>query len=153
MADLGCGPGRDVLALRARGYRVAGLDLSPAMLRETPAAGRHTLTVAELRMLPLAAGALDGVTAIASLLHLPKCGLPAALAEVRRVLRPGGVALLSLKRGQGEEVETAAYGVPRFYAYYGADELRGHLTAAALTVLDLSADDGWLTAVAGKPRG
>lgn len=152
VADLGCGTVRDVAALRARGYRVVGLDRSPAMLAEAPAAERHCLAVADLRALPLAGGGLDGAVAIASLVHLRKSEFSGALAELRRVLRPGGVALISLKPGLGEEVETAAYGRPRFYAYYGAEELRGHLAASALTVIDLVAGGKWLTAIAARPR-
>lgn len=150
LLDVGCGTGRDAAALRARGYTVCGIDRSSAMLRQAPGSLRGALAVADARALPAAAGSCDGALAVASLLHLPKAALPAALGELRRSVRPRGMVLVSLKRGTGEETETAAYGVPRFYAYYGETELRACLAAAALTVIDLGADAQWLTAIAER---
>ena len=110
--DLGCGPGRDLDYLGAMGCRVIGLDLSTGMLaqarRRLPTA---PLLCADLRRLPLADACLDGVWASASLLHLPRAEMPAALGGIARCLRPAGVLYLSLKSGQGE-------------AWVGDDELR-----------------------------
>jgi malonyl-CoA O-methyltransferase len=92
--DLGAGTGRASGALKRRYPRalVLALDLSPGMLQ---AAGRHlrpwrrfARVCADAQRLPLADASMDLVY---SSLMLQWCEPPdAALAEVRRVLRPGG---------------------------------------------------------------
>jgi SAM-dependent methyltransferase len=86
--DVGCGPGTYLSLLRVEHPRVraVGLDLSPGMARE---ASRHApAIVGDAARLPLAAGAMDRVLAPHMLYHCPD--IPAAIAEVHRVLRPGG---------------------------------------------------------------
>jgi malonyl-CoA O-methyltransferase len=92
--DLGAGTGRASAALRRQYPRalVLALDLSPGMLR---AAGRHlrpwrrfARVCADAQRLPLATASVDLVF---SSLMLQWCEPPdAALAEVRRVLKPDG---------------------------------------------------------------
>jgi len=100
-ADIGCGPGFFALPLAqrvtAQGGRVLACDTSPAMLDilrrralEAGGAAVETLLSEESR-LPLADGACDRVL-LACLLH--ELESPESfLAEVRRVLRPGGRGL------------------------------------------------------------
>jgi ubiquinone/menaquinone biosynthesis C-methylase UbiE len=98
--DLGVGPGTSALEMAAAepGRRYAGLDLSAPMLRRAARAVRRAaapvaLVQGDVMSLPVRAGAVDGVTGH-SLLYLV-ADARAALAEMRRVLRPGGrVALL-----------------------------------------------------------
>ncbi|MET9293965.1 class I SAM-dependent methyltransferase [Streptomyces sp. NPDC003077] len=92
--DAGCGTGRALPALRAAvGTRgtVLGADLTPEMLTAAVRAGRHRaahLLLADVSRLPLPGACLDAVFAAGLLSHLPD---PAAgLAELARVVRPGG---------------------------------------------------------------
>ena len=100
MIDLGCGPG---LLLRdlAAGYPAAtlhGYDVTPAMVAHAQGLSFNgaTVTIAALdvttRPLPHAAGAVHLVS-MASVLHVLDEPWP-VLAEIRRVLAPGGVLLL-----------------------------------------------------------
>ena len=132
--DLGCGPGRDTLSLAARGLWTVGLDRSAGMLREAAARGVKLLVQADSRALPFAGGALNGVWAFASLLHLPKAELPAALAEVHRVLGHGHI-WLSLRVGEGEKWEDDGQGHLRFFAYYHPAEVELALERAGFQVL------------------
>ncbi len=100
MIDLGCGPGlllRD-LAARAPAASLHGYDVTPAMIaygRELSFAGaRATFEVLDVstQPLPQAAGTVHLVT-MSSVLHVFDEPLP-ALAEIRRVLAPGGTFLL-----------------------------------------------------------
>lgn len=101
MIDLGCGPG---LFLRDLGQRypkatLYGYDVTPAMIahgQQLPAAGAgmtFTLHDVATQPLPLAAGTASLVS-MSSVLHVFDEPLP-TLAEIRRVLAPGGVFLLN----------------------------------------------------------
>ncbi len=130
--DLGCGPGRDVALLRERGLRVLGLDRSMGMLREAQRRVGGALVCADMRTLPLGDASLDGVWMCAALLHLPRAEAPIALAEVHRVLRPGGVLYVSVQRGEGEAWDLSDG--PRFFAYYQPDEFVARVQAAGFTL-------------------
>jgi SAM-dependent methyltransferase len=159
--DLGCGPGRDLDFLAQLGCRVAGLDLSAGMLAEARRRmpdtdpGSADLVRADLVRPPFAAGCFDGVWACASLLHLPKAHLPAALAEIARLLPRPGVLYLALKGGQGEEWVGGSPGQRFFFAYYQPAEVEAALRRAGLILLETwtSADQAgrahpWLSFVA-----
>ncbi|MFI2713563.1 class I SAM-dependent methyltransferase [Micromonospora sp. NPDC018662] len=95
--DAGCGAGPLSEALRARGAVVTGFDGSPAMveLARRRLGDDATLLVADLGTpLPFADGVFDDVVASLVLHYLEDWTGP--LAEVRRVLRPGGRLLLSV---------------------------------------------------------
>ncbi|WP_433892861.1 class I SAM-dependent methyltransferase [Streptomyces sp. CA-111067] len=91
VVDVGCGNGTYVHALRhARpDLDVVGMDLSPGMAQQVTGAR----AVADASRLPLAADSVDALMAMHMLYHLPD--VPAALAEMRRVLKPGGCLLVS----------------------------------------------------------
>ncbi|WP_046779326.1 class I SAM-dependent methyltransferase [Streptomyces yangpuensis] len=95
--DAGCGSGPLAAALRERGAVVTGLDVSAAMLA---LAGRRLgegvpLHRVDLRdRLPFTDGEFDDVIASLVLHYLEDWG--STLAELRRVLRPGGRLLASV---------------------------------------------------------
>jgi len=87
--DLGCGKGRFARPLAEEGATVIGLDLSQAMLREARGLDRVR---GSSRRLPFASGTFDAVIAVEVFEHLDS--IDPALAESRRVLRPGGRLLI-----------------------------------------------------------
>ena len=97
--DAGCGSGRYLRELEARGATAIGMDLSAAMLaraREvTPAIAR-----ADIRALPFDAMSIDGVLCGLALGDVPE--IEPALREIARVLRPGGVVVYSVVHPAGE---------------------------------------------------
>jgi demethylmenaquinone methyltransferase/2-methoxy-6-polyprenyl-1,4-benzoquinol methylase len=91
--DLACGTGDLALAVAGRGARVTGLDLTPRMIalaRAKPGAGGVHWLVGDMTTLPVASGGVDAVTIGYGLRNVPD--LDAAIREIHRVLRPGGVA-------------------------------------------------------------
>ncbi|GAA2374449.1 class I SAM-dependent methyltransferase [Dactylosporangium salmoneum] len=85
--DVGCGTGLHFAAVRARGHRVVGVDLSADQLRL--AAARTDLVIrADARRLPFPAGHFPSVCM--TFVHTDVDDFPAAVSEVVRVLRPGG---------------------------------------------------------------
>ena len=98
VADLACGTGDLCRELARRGHRPLGFDFSMGMLRAAPAAaGGSPLVNADVLVLPLPDGALDGATCGFALRNLT--AVPPLLAELARVLRPGGrIGLLEVDR-------------------------------------------------------
>ena len=89
LLDVACGSGVVATAALARGADAAGVDFSPAMLAEArrrlPGVEFHE---ADAEALPMASDSVDAVVSNFGLHHFP---FPSrALAEARRVLRPGG---------------------------------------------------------------
>jgi len=84
--DVGCGNGLYLRELRRRGITAIGCDLSPGMLAAS--APHPCLVNADVTSLPLTSSSFDVVLAPHMLYHVSD--RPAAAAEMRRVLRPGG---------------------------------------------------------------
>jgi TDG/mug DNA glycosylase family protein len=98
-ADLGCGPGWHLAAL---GPRAIGLDAAGAMLAEARRRAPGALLVrADLEALPFARGALGAAWARNSYVHVPRAGVPLALAELHAALEPEAPVELELFGGSG----------------------------------------------------
>ena len=101
--DLGCGPGRDLKALRDIGHVPIGLEGSArfaAMAREH--SGCEVWQQDFLR-LTLPPRRFDGVFANAALFHVPRQELPRVLREIRQTLKPSGVLFSSNPHGDDSE--------------------------------------------------
>lgn len=95
--DLAAGTGDIAFALAAQGARVAALDITHRMLviasGKRPAAADVTFITGDMMSLPFHDGTFDLVTTGYGIRNVPT--IEPAIAEIHRVLRPGGV-LLSL---------------------------------------------------------
>jgi SAM-dependent methyltransferase len=137
VADIGCGPGRIAAHLAVLGLDVAGIDLSPGMIavarRDHPGL---RFEVGSLAGLDLGDATLAGALAWYSLIHTPTDRLPHVLAELARVLRPGGQLLLAFQAGDEPVHLHRAYGHDvRLVNHRRAPALVEELLAAAgLTV-------------------
>ena len=92
LLDVGCGTGHQLATWHARGYDVAGVDGSAAMLeharKNNPDAELHESSVEQL---PLEDARFDRVACIEVLRYLPDP--TACIREMARVTKPGGVCL------------------------------------------------------------
>ena len=99
VVDVGCGPGTAVREAARRGPRVTGVDPAPVMLRlaRTLTRDRPAITWVEgaAEDLPLPDGSATVVWSLATVHHWRD--VTAGLAEVKRVLAPGG-RLLAIER-------------------------------------------------------
>lgn len=100
VADLGCGPGHVARYLQEQGVTVAGIDLSPEMVRV--ATGLHPgieFRAGDMNQLDLPDASLGGIVAFYAIVHFGPTELGAVFQQFRRVLMPGGLALLSFHIG------------------------------------------------------
>jgi SAM-dependent methyltransferase len=94
--DAGMGGGRLAVELDARGWTVSGIDSSPAMVaiaRARLPELSDRLLEADLAALPFPSGSFDAAVVTGAIEYVDDLGR--GLAELERVLRPGGRAIVS----------------------------------------------------------
>ncbi len=132
--DVGCGSGQTLSWFRRQwpGWATLGVDVARDGLRAALAGGQERVLAGSALELPLPDTSVDAVITLDVLQHLPLDGGDTrALAEIRRVLRPGGVLF----------VRTNAQALPRTpddaefnFHRYTTPELRRKLEAAGFRV-------------------
>lgn len=130
--DLGCGPGRDLVALQRRGHRPVGLDGSAPFVRMARELSGAPVLHQSFLALSLPPGAFDGVFANASLFHVPTAELVRVLGELREALRPRGVLFSSNPRGDNRE----GWNGERWGAYHDHDAWVRYLDQAGFDEVD-----------------
>jgi len=126
--DIGCGTGRDMAYFESQGIAVTGLDLSAGMLAFARREVHAGLALMNMCQLGFRTACFEGAWSSASLLHVPKQAAPAALREMQRILKPGGMLVLHIQAGHTESWEEAyVAGIKRFFARYQADEMKSML--------------------------
>ncbi len=159
LLNVGCGHGPDFLPFK-HGFELHGVDFSSQMLRLARRyAAKYGLTVnltlAEAGHLPYADGAFDRAVSVAAYHHIRGGGERlAALVELRRVLRPGGEAFITVwNRWQrrfwfsGQEVEvpwrTGQAALQRYYYLFSYGELEKLAGKAGLQMLASFPESGY----------
>lgn len=99
--DVGCGFGRALPVLRQAAEQVTGVDVAPAMVERARALDYTHVVLGDGHDLPFAAESFDLVVCLGVLEHIPTERLPLVVAELARVLRPGGVLVLETNNGGG----------------------------------------------------
>ena len=95
--DLGCGFGRHLLALREQGFAAFGLDRSLELLRLADGALRGRTARGDFRALPFRSKSFGALLMLfSSFGYFEDAENERVLAEVARVLAPGGLAVLDL---------------------------------------------------------
>lgn len=139
--DVGCGDGARTLANLPDG--AVGLDFSRRGLElatETVPGAR--LVQGDMTALPVAEDSVDGITAYHAVFHVPKARHPEVYREFARVLRPGGVALMTLPGGSFETVRRGWMGGSMFFSAPGRQAALDQLSAAGFdSVWTETADD------------
>jgi ubiquinone/menaquinone biosynthesis C-methylase UbiE len=168
--DVGCGQGIDLVGFARAGARVTGIDLTPRHVElaraHLAATGQEgTVVNGDAESLPFPDESFDRVSSNGVLHHTPN--MESALAEIRRVLRPGGHARILvynkrslhywleqflwqgvIHRGLLEErsmagvlsrgVERSSVDARPLVRVYSPRRLRGMLTAAGFRDVDTS---------------
>lgn len=101
ICDLGCGPGHVGRYLTGAGASVVSADISLGMLRQARRISPQAPPcVADMRQLPFADQSMAGVCALYSIIHVAPDERPAVFADVHRMLRVGGAALIAFHVGE-----------------------------------------------------
>jgi ubiquinone/menaquinone biosynthesis C-methylase UbiE len=138
LLDLGCGGGQDAGDLDRRGYRVMGVDRTSALLSEGRRRYRSlSLVRADFRFLPFQAKSFDGLWAGASLMHLPKLDARRTLADLYRLVRPGGLFAAMVTHGVKSSLVTDGWVPGRYFARWRKDELARAVRRAGWNILEL----------------
>jgi ubiquinone/menaquinone biosynthesis C-methylase UbiE len=115
LLEVGCGPAVMMPELLAMGFEAHGIDVSGEMIRRArqrmaghPLERRCSFSVDDVERLHIADGSYDALLCMGVLEYLPRYSR--ALAEISRVLKPGGIAVLALpNRASAYHVARAAY--------------------------------------------
>ena len=116
--ELGCGAGMLAL-LKRKGVALTGVDLSDECAQAARRNGYDETFRAELSHLPFADASFDYVVSLDVLGHIEAEEKDAVLAEVKRVLRPGGVTL--------HGIECTNHASQKSYDEMSAEELRSFI--------------------------
>jgi ubiquinone/menaquinone biosynthesis C-methylase UbiE len=134
VCDMGCGPGQIARYLQSRGTEVCGVDLSPEMVRLAsklnPGINFRQGDMSALK--EVEDNSYGGVAAFYSIVNLPRRSVAAALRELRRVLRPGGVLLLAFHVGEETRHldEWLGEKVSMDFFFFTTEEVKGYLKTA-----------------------
>lgn len=154
--DCGCGTGNNLALLRQYGHAV-GIDLTFSGLKYATSRGDHSVAQASATELPFPGETFDLVSSFDVVYALPDDAEKAAVAEMFRVLKPGGhlvlnVAALPALRGNhsvlGGEVRRYTRGRLRWALERGGFMIE-RLTYTNFSILPIVAATRWFQRLAG----
>ena len=137
ICDLGCGPGQIARYLHRQGVNTLGVDLSPQMIAEAqrlnPEIPFHQ---GNMLSLPDVDNSWGGIAAFYCIIHIPRKQIVDALREMKRVLKPGGVLLVTFHIGAEIKhiEEWWEKPVSLDFAYYKPDEMENWLKDAGFVL-------------------
>ena len=133
--DLGCGDGAKIARLAGR-FELVAVDISAEQLRlaadRLPGA---TLLNEDLENLDFADETFDAVTALYSLVHVPRESHRGLFERTAGWLKPGGLFLAALSHVGGPDRTDEWLGVEMFFSGYDADTNRRLVREAGFELL------------------
>jgi len=126
------------LFLARRGYKVTATDLSSAVteqigfayrvgLGDAVKSGRVQVKQADARALPHSDNHFDHLTAISVLEHVPDPGDSVCMREFARVVKPGGLILITVPYARRYRENVPPYDTPKYHRLYDDDALNQRL--------------------------
>ncbi len=136
--DVGCAGGRDSKIFANNGFKVTGIDLVEAFLREARKKVRRAKFIKmDVRKLKFPEKYFDAVWANAVLVHIYKQDIPQALKSFYKVLKSGGRLHIRMKKGKGmkEVSEKLSLYKKRIFIYLSEVELEKLVKKAGFKIL------------------
>jgi SAM-dependent methyltransferase len=140
ICDLGCGPGQIARYLHRKGVKTLGVDLSPNMVAEAqrlnPEIHFHQ---GNMLSLPDADNSWGGIAAFYCIIHIPREQIVDALREMKRVLKPRGMLLITFHIGTKVEHRDEFFEKPvnLDFAFYQPNEMEGWLNEAGFDLEEM----------------
>ena len=134
ICDMGCGPGQIARYLHEHGAKACGVDLSTEMLKhaqrlnpDIPFRQGNMLALTDI-----ADGSYTAIAAFYSIIHIPRSSVVEALQELKRVLSPKGLLLLTFHIGQQiiHRDEWWDKEVSLDFIFFETEEMKGYLKTA-----------------------
>lgn len=150
--EIGCGGGRDARDLTEAGYGYLGTDISEGLVKEArknnPKAAFEVFSLYDLNF----KDKFDGFWCSAVLIHVPKQRIDEALRSIKRNIKAGGIGLIVIKRGKGEQIERREEfgGQKFFFTFWENNEFKKKLSENGYEVIaegyrPVSKRSKWLT--------
>lgn len=137
--DAGCGAGWPISALLAERFVVSGIDLSTGQLRlataNVPDAG---FAAADLRALPFIDATFAAIVSTYALIHVPREDHATVLAEMRRILQPAALLLVTMGASDLQDDVDDDYlgtGVAMYWSHYGREANLRLVESAGLEIV------------------
>jgi SAM-dependent methyltransferase len=143
LLEIGAGTGQDSSYFKQEGFGIVAADLSAAMVERCRAKGIEA-HVMDFLQLDFPGGSFDAVFAMNCLLHVPNRDLPAVLAVVRSILRPGGLFFVGVYGGNESAegpLDDDRHVPPRFFSWRTDEQLLGFAADARFDVVDFHSVD------------
>ena len=141
LLEVGSGTGRDAKLL-SKLYNYVGTDASEAFIEVAQQATLGMLSADTFRLMSVydlkdkfPPGSFDLFWSCATLLHCSKNRMQEALGSIRSVVKDGAVGFISLKEGDGEELDHYD-GLPRYFMYWRREEFESELDRAGFKILE-----------------
>ncbi len=140
VCDMGCGPGHIARFVRDSGVSVFGLDLSPGMVEQSRKLNPDiAFYVGDMMALNLRDDSVAGIVAFYAIVNIPAGSLPTIFQEMLRVLKPGGLLLLSFHIGDEIVCPDEILGVRTSmdFFFFQPIDIRQQLEAAGFAIEDV----------------
>jgi 2-polyprenyl-3-methyl-5-hydroxy-6-metoxy-1,4-benzoquinol methylase len=149
LLDLGCNWGRWTIAAARAGWRVTGIDRGKKAVRAARRVAEQLgldaeYVLGDVRELPFRDESFDAVFSYSVLQHLAKDDVRTVVAEIRRVLRPGGIVWIEMPNARGplnlvrQARRRFSPGAGQDVRYWTIPELRA--TFGAIGAVSIAAD-------------
>jgi len=143
LLELGCGTGVPMTRALARSYQVTGLEISAKQVvlarQSVPAA---SFIRGDMTRLGFATRSFDAAVSFYAITHVPRDEHMSVLAEVHRVLRPGGLLVITMGAGDSPDmVEADWLGAPMFFSHFDGATNEALVARAGFEIA--SAEDEW----------
>ena len=138
LLDLGCGAGVPFTRWLSARARVVGVDISMGQLALARRnVGEASFLLADMCSVQFRAGSFDAITALYSIIHVPREEQAALLAGLHELLRPGGrlLAVMGGNDWEGSEDDWLGLGATMYWSHYGAAAYEPMLERAGFRVV------------------
>jgi len=142
--DAGCGIGTQTEYFSKRSFDIIGIDAAKDMLEKAkeflPNCEFMQMDIRDLKFKE----EFDAILCLFVLYHLEREDLSKALKEIKRVLKPGGIVLIAVGKGDGEVFGPDPWAPDKkmFYILYKKDELVNKVKEEGFKILDVSVRKG-----------